>query len=147
MKKLTLILLFTSTLNYAQVLKPVTWETSVEKVSNSNYNLVFTATISNHWHLYSQNVPEGGPLPTQFTFNISPNFRLEGKVLEGKGMMVFEEVFDMKVKYFEERAVFKQNIKVRSNKHFKISGNIQYMSCNSESCMPGFQDFEFYIKQ
>ena len=108
MKKLTLILLFISALNYAQVLKPVTWETSVEKISDFKYNLIFTATIEKHWHLYSQNVPENGPLPTQFKFNSNSNFETLGTVSEENGMIVFEEVFGMNLTYFEERTVFKQ---------------------------------------
>ena len=43
----------------------------------------------------------------------------------------------MQVKYFENKAVFKQRIKVINKMPFKLKGEIQYMSCNSEKCIPG----------
>src|SRR5690606_40464952 len=69
--KLTLIitLLFTSIFMQAQVLNPVTWTGDVEKLSDTEYNLIFNADIEEHWHLYSQDMPEGGALPTEFIYD------------------------------------------------------------------------------
>jgi len=38
----------------AQIHKPVVWETSVEKINDSDFNLIITATIEEGWHLYAQ---------------------------------------------------------------------------------------------
>ena len=72
MKKL-LVLFFSicSYLGFSQVYDPVTWTTSVEKVSEFEYKLITSATIEDGWHLYSQHVPEGGPVPTTFSYNDS----------------------------------------------------------------------------
>ncbi len=48
----------------AQIHKPVVWDTSVEKINESDFNLIISATIEDGWHLYAQNVPEGGPIAT-----------------------------------------------------------------------------------
>lgn len=146
MKKITLLFLLISFTGFSQILEPVKWETSVEKISDYEYNLIFTATIDDSWHLYSQKIPENGPLPTQFKLNPNSNYKPSGEPSEEKGLIVFEEVFDMKIKYFEKKAVFIQNIKVISKNDFKINGTIEFMSCNSEKCIPGYEDFEFEIK-
>ena len=65
---LTLTLLFFISLGYSQILNPVKWELEVEQQSNTEYTLVFTANIDANWAIYAQDVEEGGPLPTLFSF-------------------------------------------------------------------------------
>ena len=48
--------------------EPIKWLTSVEKKSDNSYILSTTATIQDNWRLYSQNLEEGGALPTEFVF-------------------------------------------------------------------------------
>lgn len=126
--------------------KPVKWTTTIEKTTETDYNLIFTATIKNTWHLYSQNVPENGPLPTVFNLNPNSSYSCVGEVKEEKGKTVYEDVFEMKIKYFETKAIFKQSIKVDSKNEFKISGTINFMLCNSEECMPESTKFEIKIE-
>ncbi len=67
MKKLLLALTFlTFGFVYGQILEPIKWSTSVIKISETEYDLVAIATIEKNWHLYSQNVPDDGPIPTAF---------------------------------------------------------------------------------
>ena len=75
MKKAILIvtLLFTW-LGQAQVLDPVKWTTAVEKISDTEYKLISKAIIQQGWHLYSQSVPENGPIPTTFKYETSNSF-------------------------------------------------------------------------
>ncbi|GGD12850.1 hypothetical protein GCM10011368_13540 [Hyunsoonleella pacifica] len=113
------------------------WETSVEKISEKEYDVVFTANIESGWHLYSQYIEEGGPLPTVFKFMLNGNYTCEGKPKEENAKEVYEDVFDMNVKYFEGKVVFKQRIKITITKPFKIEGDVNYMSCNNEKCLPG----------
>jgi len=62
--KLFIFIFLIGSVSNAQIHNPVTWETSVEKINDSEFNLLITAGIEAGWHLYSQNVPEGGPIPT-----------------------------------------------------------------------------------
>ena len=48
--------------------EPIKWLTSVEKKSDNSYILSTTAKIQDNWRLYSQNLEEGGALPTEFVF-------------------------------------------------------------------------------
>ncbi|HPB06209.1 MAG TPA: thiol:disulfide interchange protein, partial [Prolixibacteraceae bacterium] len=67
------LLLFTG-LYHAQVSEPVKWKYTVEKISETEAMLVFSAKIDEGWHLYSQYFPEGGPIPMVFTFNSDEKF-------------------------------------------------------------------------
>ena len=81
MKKIFLLItLLISTVSFSQILDPVEWSTSVEQVSETEYDLVIKATIEPKWHLYSQVLDEGGPIPTTFTFVESENYELVGTV-------------------------------------------------------------------
>ncbi|AUP79979.1 protein-disulfide reductase DsbD domain-containing protein [Flavivirga eckloniae] len=138
MKKIALItfVLFGFLLN-AQIHDPVTWKTSVNKISDTEYELTATATIEEGWHLYSQSVPEDGPRPTVFTFESSPNFLKKGNTKEGKGHEVNDPIFEMLIKYFDTKAAFKQRIKLKTdNKTFEIKGTVEFMVCNDTMCLP-----------
>ncbi|UMB60833.1 protein-disulfide reductase DsbD N-terminal domain-containing protein [Lutibacter sp. A80] len=151
MKKYILIALLiisgTNTM-FSQIYTPVKWSTSVENISETEYNLVLKATIENGWHLYSQNVPEDGPIATSFEFEESDDYILIGKVSEEKGHTVDDPIFNMKIKYFNSKAVFKQRIKTSSKTDFKVLGEIEFMVCNDTSCLPPtYEDFTFTIKK
>ncbi|UKM66081.1 thioredoxin family protein [Flavobacteriaceae bacterium GSB9] len=136
MKKLILLLAFVAVnVLQAQILEPVKWSTAVNKISDSNYQLVVTATIDSGWHLYSQNVPEGGPIPTTFSFNTYENsVKLIGKTSEEEGHTVDDPVFEMKIKYFENTTVFKQNIEI-NEKIESIKGTVEFMACDDTRCL------------
>jgi len=131
----------------AQIHDPVKWKTSVEKVSETEYDLIIKATIDSGWHLYSQNVPEGGPIPTSFSFKESKKeYELIGKTVEGKGHEVHDPVFDMDIKYFGDEATFKQRIKVLSKNNITITGALEFMVCDDTNCLPPTDvDYSFEV--
>ena len=62
---------FTSSDEEPQIVEPITWDSHLEKENDSIYKLKFTAKLDKGWHLYAQDVGEGGPIATNFTFNNS----------------------------------------------------------------------------
>ena len=70
MKKVLFLLLSFLTLFTAQgqMVNPVKWSSRVEKISDTEFNLVMEAKIDDDWHVYSQFTPENGPLPAEFKF-------------------------------------------------------------------------------
>ncbi|MDW5287560.1 protein-disulfide reductase DsbD family protein [Formosa sp. PL04] len=147
MKHILFALLFTFSLtSFSQILDPVKWSTSVEKISDTEYKLISTANIDTNWHLYSQFVPDDGPIPTTFIYdNSEETFTLEGNTIEGEGHTVFDPVFEMEIKFFEGQARFVQNIKVNSAIK-KIEGFVEFMVCDDTQCMPPTEiDLEFYL--
>ena len=117
MKKFaTLFLFLISFSTFSQILNPVKWEFGSEKISETEYNLIFVAKIDYHWALYSQFVEEGGPLPTVFSFTPTPDFDpIETvKELETNKVTQFDSVFEMVVSKYYDKAIFKQRIRVKS---------------------------------
>lgn len=150
MKKtiLSLLLSFISITLFAQIQNPVKWTYSVENNGKEEATLVIKASIDKGWHLYSQFIGEGGPVPTSFRFDKNNNYTLVGKVNEiPKAKPIFDEIFGMQVAWFESSATFKQKIKVSSNKDFKINGALEFMVCDDKQCLPPEEvEFSFDIK-
>ena len=140
-------MLFFVTMVNAQVYNPVKWSTSVVKISDSEYELTANAVIEKGWHLYSQTVPPDGPIATQFSFTGSPDYLKKGNTKEDQGHVVNDPIYDMKITYFENKASFKQRIKVKHKKPFQIKGNVEFMACDDTKCLPPKQvELIFKIK-
>lgn len=122
---------------FAQMYNPVKWSTSVEKISDKEYLLKAQAVIQSGWHLYGQYIEEGGPSPTAFTFkNTAKKFELIGKTTEEKGHETIDKIFDMKIKYFEDKAVFTQKIKFTSDEILNVTADVDFMVCDDSNCLP-----------
>ncbi|MFL5754637.1 MAG: protein-disulfide reductase DsbD domain-containing protein [Bacteroidia bacterium] len=132
-----LINLFASS-GFAQpgALNPVKWEMSWEELSETEGNLVFTATMDPKWHIYSQKQSGDGPIPTSFSLLITPEWEPVGTVQEPEPENVYTEVFQSNVLMFSNQAVFKQKIKRKNKKEFFVLGDLEFMSCNDVSCLP-----------
>lgn len=128
---------------FAQIEKPVTWSYSAEQKGNEA-TLILKATIDKGWHLYSQDIPVGGPIPTSFKFNPSPDYSLVGKTSEPKAEEIFDKNFEMKIKFFENAVIFKQKIKLNSTNTFKVKGSLEFMVCDDSKCLPP-DEVEFVI--
>ncbi len=137
MRNLFLILLLAvgSTL-FAQVHDPVKWSTSVKKISDKEAELIAVATIQKDWHLYSQEIPKGGPIPTLFTFEGDSRYLKKGNTAEPEGHVVDDPIFEMKIKYFDTKAVFTQKIRLKTAEKFTVKGAVEYMVCTGENCLP-----------
>ena len=135
-KGLFFLVLFTCFFSQAQIYDPVQWETEVEKISDTEYKLISIAYIESGWHLYSQDVPENGPIPTSFTYNLSDStIDLVGETTEEEGHEIDDPVFEMRIKFFEDQAQFVQKISLEKPVG-SISGSVEYMVCDDERCLP-----------
>ncbi|MFZ4562891.1 MAG: cytochrome c biogenesis protein CcdA [Bacteroidales bacterium] len=134
---------------FSQILDPVKWTFKVEQTSTDEATLLLIAKIDKTWHLYSQDIPQGGPngapIATSFTFNKSQDYELVGKVLEPKAIEDNDPNFDMILKFFADKATFRQKIKILSQKDFAVKGLVNFMCCDDKQCIPP-NDAEFNIK-
>src|ERR1035437_5882245 len=122
---------------HTQIQNPVTWKYNVVKATDGTYLLKFTANIEPKWHLYNQTIPEGGPVPTSFSFEKSSAYTLTGKVKEiSKAEVLYDSSFMMQLKIFSKQAVFEQKIVPQVNTPFEVKGTVEYMSCNNRQCLP-----------
>ena len=127
----------------AQILEPVKWDFSQNKITDTEYELVFKATIDYKWHLYSQDIPMSPPATT-FNFNQDNGFELVGEVIEESQVIEeYDPNFEMELKYFANEAIFKQKVKILSP-NAKVSGSLEFMCCDDTKCLPPTDvDFEF----
>jgi DsbC/DsbD-like thiol-disulfide interchange protein len=128
--------LFLSIGAFAQIERPVTWAYAAKKTSATEATVFLKATIQPGWHIYSQNVKDGGPIKTSFTFAKSADYALLGKTIEPKAIKRFEKTFGMDVSYFEKEVVFTQKIKLKSPKATTVKGSLEFMTCNDQKCLP-----------
>lgn len=141
---LTLIAL--CNIGFAQLAQPVKWNFKTEQLANSKIALHFKATIEEGWHLYSTNLPEGGPIATSFHFEESSNYTLDSLTSLTPSTKVFDNSFGMEISYFSNQAEFVQFITINTSNSFELKGYIEHMSCNDETCTPPTEsDFAFEI--
>ncbi len=142
----TIVILFLITFGLkAQILEPVTWVFSSNKISDTEYELIFKADIDMHWHLYSQDIPMSPPATT-FTINKSSEYKLVGGVTEESTIIEeYDSNFDMVLKYFAHEAIFKQKIQL-TGKSASVTGFLEFMSCDDTKCLPPTDvDFSFTL--
>jgi DsbC/DsbD-like thiol-disulfide interchange protein len=146
MKKVLLLitLLTLSAATFAQIEKPVKWSYAAKRVSSTEAVVFLRATIDQGWHIYSQNVKDGGPIKTSFTFAPSKEYALVGKTAEPTPITKYESVFSMNVSYFEKTVTFQQKIKLKSANAASVKGQLEYETCNNSKCLPP-EDVDFDI--
>ena len=132
-----LIVLFSIQTVFSQI-EPVKWSTEVEKISDTEYNLIYKADIEDHWHLYSQTLPEGGAIPTEFIYNedaLKNDFKLVGKAIESESITKFDKVFQMDLTYFDNAATFTQKIELNDSNISQIEAEISFQACDDARCI------------
>ena len=131
------------------LLEPVKWEFDKKPMDGNKVKLVFTASIDDKWHLYSQDLESmDGPMPTAFSFEGAQSYKRVGSVEEPKPITKFDPVFEMEVSYFEKEVSFEQVVELTGKKKAEINGEVSYMSCDDERCIfPDPVPFSFTVEQ
>lgn len=143
-----LLLLLIANVGFTQILKPVKWSFSVNRINDCEAELIFKAKIDKGFHVYSQFLDgNDGPVATTFNFEKSKDCNFIGKVIEGKPIEEYDPNFEMKLKFFAHEASFRQKIKITNLKAFSIKGYLNYMVCDDTKCLPPEDvDFEFKLE-
>ena len=140
MKKAFLLSLVLTIFSYvsafAQIQDPVQFRSEWKTVSETEAEIVFTGTIDAGWHVYSTDLGDGGPISATFNIDKMEGLELDGKLTpQGKEVENFDKLFEMKVRYFENKATFVQKLKITGANYF-IEGYLEYGACNDENCLP-----------
>jgi thiol:disulfide interchange protein len=146
MKKIILLLTFFAFANgFSQIKKPVKWTTKVEKISDTEFNLIINATIEKDWHVYSQFTPDGGALPIVLKYDNSKNgFKLIGKTTESPYKKHFNDIFEIEEYYFENSIKLTQKVQILDKNLSKIIVNLDYQACK-DACINDNKDLVFEI--
>jgi thiol:disulfide interchange protein DsbD len=124
---------------HAQMQDPVKVKAEFNKVSDTEAEIVFSATIEQGWHVYSTDLGSGGPISATFNVESSKGIKPEGKlVAEGKEISTFDKMFEMTVRYFTGSAKFVQKLTLTGG-DYDIEGYLEYGACNDQNCLPPTQ--------
>ena len=140
MKKLisSIMLALLALVAQAQILTPVKWKIKLDdKGGAPEKEIVFTATADKGWHLYDMNLLEGGPVSTSFTFETLNGAELIGQPVPSvKPTTVYDEQFAMNLRWYPGTVSFIQKLKITDPAKFKVEGEVEFMACNDETCLP-----------
>jgi len=132
------IVLFSTPL-FSQVFEPIKWSSRVAEETENVFTLIFEADLDKGWHIYSQQEPETddiAPTATEFTFhNKNKQYELLGETKEPDGIQKYDKVFEMDIKYFEDKVTFTQKIKRLDPTLNIINAEVFFGVCDDEKCL------------
>ncbi len=148
MKKIILILasiMFFVNIMQSQIITPVTWNFSLEQINDSTHIIKAKASIDSSWKMYGSDLPEGGPIATNFVIEETNNVKLNGVFRSLNSPNVFyDKMFSMNLSYYNSEAFFEQSIQILDTLDFSIKGYVRFMACDDTSCLPPTEEsFQF----
>lgn len=121
---------------WAQIQEPVKFKTEWKSISADEAEIIFTGNIEKGWHVYSTDLPEGGPISATFNTDRMEGAETVGKLTpKGKETDMMDPIFGMQVRFFENTATFIQKIRLTGGS-YDIAGYLEYGACNDENCLP-----------
>jgi thiol:disulfide interchange protein DsbD len=139
MKKIygILIILLASMFAQGQIMTPAKWTIHLEDSGTPEKTIVFIVTLDTGWHLYDMNLPAGGPVSTSFIFETLQGAELTGNPEPSvQPVSKYEELFGMNLRWYEGEVTFRQKVRVTEAGKFKVAGEVEFMTCNDETCLP-----------
>jgi len=123
----------------------INWNFKVEYGACDEARIIVTVNQKDGWHIYAQKQPKGGiSFPTELKFIKSDDYKLIGSVRE-YGTTLHDGQFPENI--FEgTKATFKQKIKIKSKKDFKIKLEYGFMACLEACFAPEFRDEMITVK-
>ena len=120
----------------AQMQDPVHVRSELKKISDTEAELLFSATIDAGWHVYSTGLGDDGPISATFHADKMKGVKAVGPLkTRGKELKVFDKIFEMDVRYFEKAVTFVQKIQF-TQPQYNIECYVEYGACNDQMCMP-----------
>ena len=129
----------------AQIDEPVEWQTTWEPKDTNLITLTFEARIAPNWHLYSQLSDPEGAIPTEFIFKENKSYKRLGLVEESSSIVAYDQVFEMDLTYFNNRAVFTQQIELLDPNLKTLEVEVNYQACDDELCIFRTENFSFVL--
>jgi thiol:disulfide interchange protein len=94
------------------------------------------ATIDKGWHMYASDLnPDIGPIPTTLKLKENGSFEKVGSFVSVAPKEEFEEVWNSKVRFFENKATLIQKVKILKANPV-IAGTLEYQTCSGTNCLP-----------
>ncbi|MGH9594261.1 MAG: protein-disulfide reductase DsbD N-terminal domain-containing protein [Bryobacteraceae bacterium] len=121
---------------------PVTWSLSNPPKKTlkpgEGLTLRLEASVESGWHLYALDQPDGGPISTEIGLAGGARFDL-GPVRASKPVEIFDPNFNMRVRFYTDKASFQLPLKVKMDAppgDTNVVVETRYQSCNDRICLP-----------
>lgn len=123
----------------------ITWSTSVDE---NKGRLYISAEIEAGWYIYDVNLDENiGPIPTEISIDKVDGIAIE-KISEPLAKEKYDSNYQNTIGYYSENVEFEVVYKKSSIEPIEISGDVLYMMCNNEGCLPpNVYEFKVLIKE
>jgi thiol:disulfide interchange protein len=147
MKKfLSFFLLFTVLSVFSQTEdNPIVWESSIQQVSETEYDVIFTATLLQDWHLYSQYNPAGASQPLEVIIpEGKTGYNLIGKATESKTQKEYSEIWEKEEIFFADTAIITQRLAVTDKNTTAVTLEIYGQVCK-QACIQIEASFSFSL--
>jgi thiol:disulfide interchange protein DsbD len=147
MKKLVLLflLLLSISTNSQTSETPIVWESTILKVSETEYDAIFTATLFKAWHLYSQYNPEDASQPLEIGIpEGKTGYNLIGKAKESKTDRAYSDVWEKEEIFFKDKATITQRIEIVDATITSISLEVYGQVCK-QACIQIEESFAFSL--
>ena len=125
--------------------EPIQIETSVQKISETEYDLIFTATLFKGWYLYSQYNPEDASLPLEITIQEGETgYTLAGKADEKDPFKKYSDTWEKEEIVFKDKAIITQRIQLTNKDITQIKLNFFGQVCET-ACINIDENFTFSL--
>lgn len=116
---------------------PVKVKARISKLSDKKFQVVFDAVIDKGWYIYSNHIPEDGPIPSSIDWDPAAGYKTSGEIVENSDHKIkgFDDIFEMELTKYKEKVSFSQDIEVTDPKA-KITGFFTYQTCDATKCLP-----------
>lgn len=139
------LLLLAFTANAQTENQPVLIDTDVQKISDTEFDLIFKFTILDQWHLYSQYNPEDASLPMVIkAAKDTSGFELVGKAKESKTYKEYTEVWEKDEIFFKNKGTVTQRIQLTNQDITSVKLSFFAQVCK-EVCITIDEDFTFSL--
>ena len=140
---LSLLLLFSVYTQAQTADSPITWESSMQKISETEYDVIFTARLFKAWHLYSQYNPEDASQALEIVIpEGKTGYVLVGKATESETQKEYSEIWEKEEIFFAESAIITQRIKIVDSTIPSITLDIYGQVCK-QACIQVTASFSF----
>jgi thiol:disulfide interchange protein DsbD len=144
----TLLLTLLSFAFVSAQVNPTSWTYTVNRVSDTEAELLMSVEIDPGWHVYSSSLDTNSSvIPTSVIWEKSDAFTLNGPLTEPEPHEEFDPNFGETLLWHEDGAEFKQKILIHSSEDFSVRGEFTFMVCNDQGCLPpDYIDLDYAIK-
>ena len=139
MKKLVFfgIGLMMTTIAVAQLQNPARWSYTAKKIADKTYEVHITATIDEGWHVYTLDHKADVGVATSVKFSKNPLADPQGTLqAKGKPVSMKDPSTGEMVKFYTNNVDLVQVYKLKTTVSTKITGTLEFMTCNDERCLP-----------